>query len=102
MSGLLALAFKVSRFRFWIYTAGPYIIGYSMGVSTWLDFFNAEYFMYLIYFFFPASVFIYGFNDYWDQETDKKIQKRTRKNIEPMKPSAETFFCCFGSRPELV
>lgn len=79
MSGLLALAFKVSRFRFWIYTAGPYIVGYSMGVSTWLDLFNAEYFMYLIYFFFPASVFIYGFNDYWDQETDKSNPKKNQK-----------------------
>ena len=82
MRGLLSLAFKVSRFRFWIYTAGPYIIGYSMGIGTWLDFFNPEYFMYLVYFFFPANVFIYGFNDYWDQETDKYNPKKNQKEYK--------------------
>lgn len=82
MRGLLSLAFKVSRFRFWIYTAGPYLVGYSMGVGTCLDFFNPEYFMYLIYFFFPANVFIYGFNDYWDQETDKYNPKKNQKEYK--------------------
>lgn len=82
MRGLLSLAFKVSRFRFWIYTVGPYIIGYSMGMATWLDFFNPEYFIYLVYFFFPANVFIYGFNDYWDQETDKYNPKKNQKEYK--------------------
>ncbi|MDH5375910.1 MAG: prenyltransferase [Candidatus Bathyarchaeota archaeon] len=82
LKGLLSLAFKVSRFRFWIYTAGTYIVGYSMGMGTWSDFFNPEYFMYLIYFFLPANVFIYGFNDYWDQKTDKYNPKKNQREYK--------------------
>lgn len=70
MNSLFSLAVSVSRFRFWIYTGGTYVVGYALGMENWLAFFQPAYILYLIYFFFPANVFIYGVNDYWDGETD--------------------------------
>jgi lycopene elongase/hydratase (dihydrobisanhydrobacterioruberin-forming) len=76
---LLALALRVSRFRFWIYTGGTYVVGYALGMDSWLAFFRPEYILFLVYFFFPANVFIYGVNDWWDQETDRYNPKKDVK-----------------------
>ena len=77
MTSLFSLAVAVSRFRFWIYTGGTYVVGYALGMESWLAFFQPVYTLYLIYFFFPANVFTYGVNDYWDGETDRN---NTRKD----------------------
>lgn len=76
---LTKYAFRVSRFRFWLYTAGTYVVGYSMGVLNWTHFFRPEYLIFLFYFFFPANVFIYGVNDFWDELTDEKNPKKGSK-----------------------
>jgi lycopene elongase/hydratase (dihydrobisanhydrobacterioruberin-forming) len=76
---LLALALRVSRFRFWIYTGGTYVVGFALGMDSWLAFFRPEYILFLVYFFFPANVFIYGVNDWWDQETDRYNPKKDVK-----------------------
>jgi 4-hydroxybenzoate polyprenyltransferase len=76
---LLALAFRISRFRFWIYTGGTYVVGYALGMDAFSAFFRPEYYVYLLYFFFPANVFIYGVNDYWDGETDAGNPKKEGK-----------------------
>jgi 4-hydroxybenzoate polyprenyltransferase len=73
---LLRLAFAVSRTRFWIYTGGTYVVGYALGMDSWLAFFAPAYTLFLLYFFFPANVFIYGVNDYWDEETDRSNPKK--------------------------
>ncbi len=75
MSGM-GFLLKVSRFRFWIYTAGTYVVGYALGASSLEDFFRLEYFAFLLYFFVPANVFIYGVNDYYDRDTDALNPKK--------------------------
>ncbi|MFY9637825.1 MAG: prenyltransferase [Methanobacterium sp.] len=90
MKTFLSFLFKVSRFRFWIYTGGTYVVGYALGFTVLPDFFRPEYYLYLFYFFIPANIFIYGVNDYWDEETDilnpKKDEKEYRvKNAERKK-----------------
>ncbi|MFZ0441910.1 MAG: prenyltransferase [Methanobacterium sp.] len=90
MKTFLSFLFKVSRFRFWIYTGGTYVVGYALGFTALPDFFRPEYYLYLFYFFIPANIFIYGVNDYWDEETDilnpKKDEKEYRvKNAERKK-----------------
>ncbi len=72
-------AFEVSRFRFWIYTGGTFVIGYTLGAETISDFYNFEYYIYLLYFFFLANVFIYGVNDLFDLSTDKENPKKDEK-----------------------
>lgn len=76
---MLSFMFKISRFRFWIYTGGTYVVGYALAVNTIGDFFRLDYYIYLIYFFFFANLFIYGINDYWDEETDKNNPKKDEK-----------------------
>jgi 4-hydroxybenzoate polyprenyltransferase len=76
---LLSLAISVSRTRFWIYTGGTFVVGYALGMESWLAFFLPAYTLFLLYFFFPANVFIYGVNDYWDEETDRTNPKKDEK-----------------------
>ncbi|MFO0764982.1 MAG: prenyltransferase [Patescibacteria group bacterium] len=65
----LPLWLKVSRPRFWIYLLGPFLIGCAMiyrqtGTVPW------QLWPWLLYFTYPANIFIYGFNDCFDYETD--------------------------------
>lgn len=76
---MLFFIFKISRFRFWIYTGGTFVVGYALAANALGDFFRPDYYIYLIYFFFFANVFIYGVNDYWDEETDKINPKKDEK-----------------------
>ncbi len=79
MKTFLSFLFKISRFRFWIYTGGTYVVGYALGFSSLSDFFSLNYYIYLFYFFIPANIFIYGVNDYWDKETDDLNPKKDEK-----------------------
>jgi 4-hydroxybenzoate polyprenyltransferase len=76
---LISFSFTLSRFRFWIYTGGTYVVGYVLGMSGWEAFFRPEYYLYLLYFFFPANILIYGVNDYWDEATDRANPKKQGK-----------------------
>jgi len=58
---LLPLAFTISRFRFWIYTGGTFVLGVALGMENWQIFFSPLYYLYLFYFFFPANLFILYF-----------------------------------------
>lgn len=75
----LALALRISRFRFWIYAGGTYVVGFALAADSLSDFFAPEYYLYLFYFFVPANIFIYGVNDYWDEATDRKNPKKDEK-----------------------
>ncbi len=79
MTGLLRLAFRVSRFRFWIYLAGTYVVGYALGMDTWRDLMAPTYVVFLAYFLLPANIFLYGVNDYWDEKTDRDNPKKSQK-----------------------
>ncbi|KQC03622.1 MAG: prenyltransferase [Methanoculleus sp. SDB] len=76
LTAALHLALSVSRFRFWIYTGGTYVVGYALGMNDWTAFLRPEYTLFLVYFFFPANVFLYGINDFWDGETDRHNPKK--------------------------
>lgn len=76
---LLSLAWRVSRFRFWIYTGGTYVVGYALGMDSWSAFFEPDYILFLLYFFLPANLLIYGVNDWWDQDTDRFNPKKDVK-----------------------
>ncbi|GIW67684.1 MAG: prenyltransferase [Candidatus Parcubacteria bacterium] len=67
---------KISRFRFWIYEAGTFFIGYLVATRSLDDFLNPNFFVFLFYFLFPANLLIYGINDIFDYETDKNNPKK--------------------------
>ena len=77
--GFLSFLFTVSRFRFWIYTGGTYVVGYALGMDSTDAFFELPYYVYLVFFFFIANVFIYGINDLMDEETDALNPKKVEK-----------------------
>jgi 4-hydroxybenzoate polyprenyltransferase len=69
---------KISRPRFWIYEIGPYVVGIAaathLDLSAWLLF---PTIIFLIFFTYPANIYIYGINDIFDYETDKLNPKKT-------------------------
>ena len=85
----------ISRFRFWIYTGGTYVVGYALGFSVFADFFRPDYYLYLLYFFIPANIFIYGVNDYWDRETDILNPKKDHKEYRIKKRNVKNFYIQF-------
>ena len=78
----MRLAFRISRPRFWLYLGGTYLIGYAIGTTTLIQFLNPFFAIQLFFFIFPANVFLYGVNDYYDEDTDifnpKKDDKEYR------------------------
>lgn len=74
--GLAAYAVRISRPRFWIYTGGTYVVGYSIGMADWHAFLLPLYGIALLYFFVPANLFIYGVNDLFDEATDRNNPKK--------------------------
>lgn len=69
---------KISRPRFWMYLAGPYLLGYFYGLQNIAD--VSWQFAYTIFFFLiPANIYLYGINDYFDRDTDAYNKKKTQK-----------------------
>lgn len=66
----------MSRPRFWFYLLGPYTVGCIWGAERYLDLLNPWFFVYFVFFMFPANVLLYGVNDLWDHETDELNPKK--------------------------
>lgn len=73
---------KVSRPRFWLYLAGPFLIG----LGNHVDIFSLYAFF---YFLIPANFFLYGVNDLWDKETDALNTKKTSRETRVMDRNQE-------------
>ena len=65
----------ISRPRFWMYTLGPFLVG-SVSLFGFPYHFPLEFFVFLVYFTFPANIFIYGINDIYDRATDMLNAKK--------------------------
>lgn len=86
MKNIVYLAYRISRPRFWLYLAGPYIVGYAAGISKQSQFLSVPFILQLLYFLFPANVLLYGINDLFDSDTDAKNTKKGTKEHR-LKPS---------------
>ena len=72
----------ISRYRFWSYTAGPYLLGFLLGSPVLTQsIISPNFITGLLYFLIPANVFIYGINDYFDRDTDKYNSKKGTKEF---------------------
>ena len=70
LSSLLLL----SRPRFWLYLAGPFLLGAAAsGVAFW---FAPVFWLLFLFWLVPANVLLYGVNDYFDSDTDKFSSKK--------------------------
>jgi len=61
----------ISRPRFWLYLAGPFLIGYISAVSSFAQFLSLQFGLFFLYFLVPANIFLYGINDLADEDTDQ-------------------------------
>lgn len=78
----LKLLFRVSRPRFWFYLGGTYIVGFAAGSDSVRDFLKPSFFIYSLFFFVIANIFLYGVNDYYDGDTDQfNAKKTTREHL---------------------
>lgn len=72
----LRTLFVIMRPRFWLYTAGPFLLGFAARAQSIEAFTSFTFWIYFIIFLIPANSFIYAFNDYFDVETDAKNEKK--------------------------
>lgn len=67
---------KISRPRFYSYLFGPFIVGAAAGISSIQQLYSPLFIGLLLFFIFPANLFLYGINDYFDNDTDQFNQKK--------------------------
>jgi len=73
---------KLSRFRFWVYLWGPYILGYTFKLEGFQNYLSVSFFLHLFYFLIPANILLYGINDFFDVDTDSNNLKKTELELK--------------------
>jgi len=70
---------KLSRPRFWLYLAGPVILGVILGSRSLEQVYSLENILLFLYFLLPANIMLYGINDYFDRDIDEQNPKKEDK-----------------------
>ncbi|ESS11887.1 MAG: lycopene elongase [uncultured archaeon A07HR60] len=79
ISGLgeqLRYLFVLSRPRFWLYLAGPVVVGVTYAAGSVAELFSVPALLLFGYFVFPANVLLYGVNDVFDADIDISNPKK--------------------------
>lgn len=79
MNTILPFAFSISRPKFWMYLAGPYIVGFAAGATSFTAFLTWSFAFHFLYFLFIANIYVYGLNDLSDTDTDPLNAKKGTK-----------------------
>jgi 4-hydroxybenzoate polyprenyltransferase len=66
----------LSRPRFWLYLAGPVVVGVAFAAETVPDLFGPLAVGLFAYFLLPANVLLYGVNDVFDADIDAENPKK--------------------------
>lgn len=72
---------RVSRPRFWLYLAGPVVVGVAYAAETRSELFAPVAFALFAYFLVPANVFLYGVNDIFDRDVDATNPKKDDQEV---------------------
>ncbi|WP_436344938.1 prenyltransferase [Natronorubrum sp. FCH18a] len=92
LTGQLSYLLTLSRPRFWLYLAGPVLVGVAYAASSVGDLFAPAAIALFGYFLVPANVFLYGVNDVYDRDIDaanpKKDEKEARYRGQRVVPIA--------------
>lgn len=75
MAGVRSVLHR-SRPRFWLYLAGPTLLGLVYGASEPADLARPIAVVLLVYFLVPANVLLYGVNDWFDADIDRLNPKK--------------------------
>jgi 4-hydroxybenzoate polyprenyltransferase len=79
---LAGYLFWLSRPRFWLYLAGPVVVGVVYGATAPAEFFQPMTVALFLYFLLPANVFLYGVNDIFDADIDQQNPKKSAEGRE--------------------
>jgi 4-hydroxybenzoate polyprenyltransferase len=74
--------FWLSRPRFWLYLAGPVVVGVVYASGTPAEFFEPLAVALFAYFLVPANIFLYGVNDIFDADIDQLNPKKAAEGRE--------------------
>ena len=69
----------VSRPRFWLYLAGPVLVGLAFGAESLATLVSPVALALVAYFLLPANVFLYGVNDVFDAEADRTNPRKAER-----------------------
>lgn len=72
---------ELSRPRFWLYLAGPVLVGAVFGASSLTDLLSPAVLALLVFFLVPANVLLYGINDVFDAEIDQENPKKDDQEV---------------------
>jgi 4-hydroxybenzoate polyprenyltransferase len=70
-----------SRPRFWLYLAGPVVVGVAYGAASVAELFAPLSVALFAYFLLPANVFLYGINDVFDADVDEENPKKDDREV---------------------
>jgi 4-hydroxybenzoate polyprenyltransferase len=72
---------RLSRPRFWLYLAGPVVVGVAYGAENPTELFGPRSLTLFGYFLVPANVFLYGVNDIFDADVDAENPKKDDREV---------------------
>jgi len=72
---------RLSRPRFWLYLAGPVVVGVAYATESSAELFAPVAVALFAYFLFPANVFLYGVNDVFDRDVDAENPKKEEREV---------------------
>lgn len=78
---------KISRPRFWTYTAGPFLVGAVFATSALYPQPLWKFLLGLLFFLIPANIYLYGINDWSDWDTDQHNKAKKGRKEELLKKS---------------
>ncbi|AGB30992.1 4-hydroxybenzoate polyprenyltransferase-like prenyltransferase [Natrinema pellirubrum DSM 15624] len=88
----LSYLLSLSRPRFWLYLAGPVVVGVAYAADAPDELLTPATVALFVYFLLPANVFLYGINDVYDRDIDaanpKKEDRETRYRGQGYVPAA--------------
>ncbi|GGM60666.1 4-hydroxybenzoate polyprenyltransferase [Halarchaeum rubridurum] len=70
-----------SRPRFWLYLAGPALVGVAYAADGVADLRSLPALALVAYFLVPANVYLYGVNDVYDADVDAENPKKENKEV---------------------
>ena len=71
----------LSRPRFWLYLAGPVLVGAAYGARAPGEVTSLSVLVLVAYFLLPANVYLYGINDLFDRDTDQYNPKKGDREV---------------------
>jgi 4-hydroxybenzoate polyprenyltransferase len=99
MSRRIRRLLKRSRPRFWLYLAGPVLVGTAFGARSVGELFSPASVGLFLYFLLPANLFLYGINDVFDADVDEENPKKDDREVRYTGDNLEAGLAIGGAIP---